>query len=255
MTDSILTRHDGNLFEIILNRIEKRNAIDWPMMQALGEAIELAERAPGNRVVLIHSDGKGFSSGIDLTAFSKIGELFGENWASRLPNIVGTLQSILNKIARCNLPTIALIRGYALGLGLEIAMACDFRIVARGAKIGLPESRLGMIPGAGGTTRLTHLVGPGRAKEWIMTGRMIDLEEARLAGLVNAVVPANELLARGKTLAEELILAAPMAVSHAKRVIDGIEDLDHGLQLEAWAQNHLMRTEDFQARLQTAIAR
>jgi enoyl-CoA hydratase/carnithine racemase len=110
--------------------------------------------------------------------------------------------SILNKIPRCNLPTIALIRGYALGLGLEIAMACDFRIVARGAKIGLPESRLGTIPGAGGTTRLTHLVGPGRAKEWIMTGRMIDLEEARLAGLVNAVVPANELFARGKTLAE-----------------------------------------------------
>ena len=141
--------------------------------------------------------------------------------------------------------TIALLHGYCLGLGFELALACDFRIAAEGTKIGLPESRLGIIPDVGGTTRLTRLVGPSRARELIMTGRNIDLNTAERWGIVNYVVAQGELDQSG-SLAGELAQAAPLAVSYAKRVIDGLVDVDRGLQMEAWAQSHLMRTQDFE---------
>jgi enoyl-CoA hydratase/carnithine racemase len=119
--------------------------------------------------------------------------------------------------------------------------------------MGLPETRLGMIPDVGGTTRLTRLVGPGRAKELIFTGRQIDAEQAGAWGLVNHVVAEDALLAKGEALVAEITEAAPLAVGMAKRVIDGMEDLDRGLQLEGWAQSQLFQSEDFMEAVQAFI--
>jgi enoyl-CoA hydratase/carnithine racemase len=200
----------------------------------------------------MYGNGGGFSTGIDLNAFSHIAESFGANWQEHMQSVTTAFQNVLNKLERCSLPSIALLKGYALGLGFELALACDFRIAARHTKIALPETRLGLIPDVGGTTRLTRLIGPSRAKEVILTGKVIQLEQAERWGLVNAVVPGKELFAKGEILAAEIIHAAPLAVSAAKRVIDGMADIDRGLQMEAWAQNHLIQTADFQTGLQAA---
>jgi enoyl-CoA hydratase/carnithine racemase len=255
MSNFVLTKSRDHLVEIILNRVEKRNAIHWSMMLELEVAIDAAAKTPGARAILIRGEGSGFSAGIDLTGFADMVEIYGENWRDNLFPITAAYQSIVNKFERCGLPTIALLHGYCLGLGFELALACDFRIAAEGTRIGLPESRLGIIPDVGGTTRLTHLVGPSRAKELIMTGRNIDLSMAERWGIVNYVVAPADLLPKAEALAAELAQAAPLAVSYAKKVIDGLLDVDRGLQLEAWAQSHLMRTQDFEIGAQAMLTK
>ncbi len=255
MAECVLTQVHDQIFEIVLNRVDKRNAIHWPMLQELGAAINRAEQTPGVRAVIVRGEGSGFSSGIDLNAFSQLSETFGENWPTHMLNVTGAFQTIVTKFERSSLPTIALLHGYALGLGLELALACDMRFAASGTKLGLPETRLGIIPDVGGTTRLTRLIGPARAKELILTGRMIDAAEADRLGLINAIVPVDELRARGEALAAELTQAAPLAVTYAKRVIDGAAEIDRGLQLEAWAQAQLVQTQDFQIGIQAMITK
>jgi enoyl-CoA hydratase/carnithine racemase len=242
----ILTHTRLPLIEIVLNRGERRNAIDWPMLEALGAAIDQAEQTPGARAILIRAEGPCFSVGLDLTGLQSVIEQFGERWRENLFPVTAAMQHILNRVESCSLPTIALLHRYCLGLGLELALACDFRIAAEGTRLGLPESRLGLIPDVGGTTRLTRLVGAGRAKELIMTGRQIEAAQAEAWGILNAVAPADDLLAKGEALAAELAEAAPLAVSYAKRVINELTDVQRGLQAEAWAQSVLMRSKDFE---------
>jgi enoyl-CoA hydratase/carnithine racemase len=255
MSDLVLVQQREQLVEIVLNRPEKRNAINWPMMLALEAAIHQANRLPGARVILVRGAGGAFSAGIDLLGFPDMIEAFGEGWRENLFPVTAAYQRILNPFERGALPTIALLHGYCLGLGFELALACDFRIAAEGAKMGLPETRLGIIPDVGGTTRLTRLAGVGRAKELIMTGRTIDAVCAEQWGILNAVVPADDLLGRGEALAAELALAAPLAVGYAKRVINDLADVERGLQLEAWAQSHLMRTDDFETGAQAMLTK
>lgn len=255
MANLVLLQSRDHLVEIILNRAEKRNAISWPMMLELEAAIDAAEKIPGARAILVRAEGPGFSAGIDLLGFGDMVNVYGDHWRDNLFPVTAAYQRIVNKFERSALPTIALLHGYCLGLGFELALACDFRIVAEGTKIGLPEARLGLIPDVGGTTRLTRLAGPARAKELIMTGRNIDLVCAERWGIVNDVVTDNELLNKGESLAAELALAAPLAVHYAKRVIDGLADIDRGLQLEAWAQAHLMRTQDFEIGAQAMLTK
>lgn len=255
MPDWIATQVRGPAFEVVLQRTDKRNAIHWPMLQELSAAIDCAEQTSGVRAVIVRGDGAGFSSGIDLQAFTQLPQTFGENWAANMLNVTGAFQAVLNKLERCGLPTIALLHGYALGLGLELALACDLRVAAEGTKLGLPETRLGIIPDVGGTTRLTRLIGPARAKEIILTGKMIDLVQAERWGLINTIVPAEQLMACGDAVVNDIAQAAPLAVSAAKRVIDGAADLDRGLQLEAWAQRHLIESEDFQIGVQAMLTK
>ncbi len=255
MADFVLVQQRGKLIEIVLNRADKRNAIHWPMMIELDAAIESAGRMPGARAVVVRGEGAVFSAGIDLMGFSEVAAVFGENWRNNLFPVTAAFQAIINKFERCALPTIALLHGHCLGLGMELALACDFRIAAAGTKLGLPETRLGIIPDVGGTTRLTRLAGVARAKELIMTGRSIDAAQAEHWGIINYVVPPDELLAKGEALAVELAAAAPLAVSYAKRVIDGLADIDRGLQMEAWAQNQLMRSEDFEIGAQAMLTK
>jgi enoyl-CoA hydratase/carnithine racemase len=243
---AILTHQRNHLFEIVLNRPDKRNAIDWSMLQALGVAIDQAEQTPGVRAVLIRAEGSAFSVGLDLTGLQGVIEQFGDAWRENLFPVTAAMQHILNRVEACSLPVIALLHGYCLGLGMELALACDFRIAAEGVRLGLPETRLGLIPDVGGTTRLTRLIGAGRAKELILTGKQIDTALADRWGIVNHVVPAEALLAKGEALAAELAEAAPLAVSYAKRVINELGDTQRGLNVESWAQSVLMRSQDFE---------
>ncbi|MBI5666783.1 MAG: enoyl-CoA hydratase/isomerase family protein [Chloroflexi bacterium] len=255
MNEHIVLNRRDSIIEIVINRPDKRNAINWAMMAALGTAITDAERLAGARVVLLRGTGTGFSAGIDLLGFQDAAGQFGEGWRDNVFPLTQAYQNIVNQFERCSLPVIALLHGYCLGLGMELALACDFRLAAEGTKLGLPEARLGIIPDVGGTTRLARLVGPARAKELILTGRSIDAGKAEQWGIVNECVPPDDLLTRGEALAAEIMQAAPLAVSYAKRVINGLTDVERGLQLEAWAQNQLMRTEDFATGAQAMLTK
>ena len=255
MTDLVLTQQHNNYFEIILNRPDKRNAINADLYAAFDTAVSEAARAPAIRAVLIHGQGKAFSSGIDVTDFLALPQKFGPNWQQRGRLITDEFQRTLTKLERLELPTIALLHGHCLGLAMELALACDIRIAAEGTHLGLLETRLGLIPDVGGTTRLVRLVGPARAKELIFTGKMIDAQHAERWGIVNSVVPVDGLLDKGLELVDELTLAAPLAVGMAKRVIDGLSDIDRGLMLEGWAQSQLFSTEDFMEGAQSFLMR
>ncbi len=250
-SDAILARRDGAIYEITLNRPKQRNAITDEMMQALDAAFVRAEDEfhAGARVAVIRASGRVFSAGIDLSQFKD----FEAGLRANLFPLTARYQAVLNKIERSSLPVICLIQGYCLGLALELALACDFRIAAERAKLGLPETRLGIIPDVGGTTRLVKLIGLGRAKDLVMTGRTIDASQGLEWGMIHAMYPKAELEAGLMEWVESLEAAAPLAVSYAKRALNDIADHPRGLQIEAWAQAQLFRTRDFQAAVRAMI--
>jgi enoyl-CoA hydratase/carnithine racemase len=249
MNETVITHQRGSIFEIILNRPEKRNAFNRAMLDGIADAVNAANRAEGARVVFVRGEGKAFCAGLDATLLTTLDQTYGDHWRDRGQTIVAEAQAPFTQLERLELPTIALIHGHCLGLALELALACDLRIAAEGTLMGLPESRLGLIPDLGGTTRLTRLVGPARAKEWIFTGRVFEASLAERWGVVNYVVPADQLIAKGEELAGELSQAGQLAIGAAKRIIDGLADIDRGLIMEAMMQSQLMKTDDFAKRL------
>lgn len=246
MAASVTGQARGSIFEIVLNRPEKRNALSMELCQQLDQQVTTASKTPGIRCVLIRGEGKSFSAGIDLNAFNELKEMYGADWTYRGRMIAADIQNTLNRLERLELPTIALLHGHCLGMALELVMACDFRIATPDCKIGLPETLLGLVADVGGTTRLTHLIGPARAKELILTGRTIAASQGESWGLITQCVAAEELMARGEALAAELAQAAPLAIGMSKRIIDGLVDKERGFQLEGWAQSQAYATEDFQ---------
>jgi enoyl-CoA hydratase/carnithine racemase len=240
---------------VVLNRPEKRNALSRTFLTEIGQAVAEADRLAGVRSVLIRGNGPGFSAGIDLNAFRDLAQDFGPDWRVQMLTITEGFQASLNAVARCGVPTIALLHGFVLGLGLELALACDLRIAAEGTQLALPETRLGLVPDVGGTTRLTRLVGPGRARQLILTGRPVEAAIAERWGLVNEVAPADQLLDRGLALAADIAGCAPLAISAARRIIDQLGDDQVGQHLEAVEQGALALTEDFQLGVQAAAAR
>ena len=256
MTEWVLIEHRGPAAIVSLNRPDKRNALTQSMLAEVGQAVAQAGRQPGVRAVLVRGHGRGFSAGIDLHAFTGADQDFGPDWRARMLDLTHQFQASLNAVAACPVPTIALLHGFVLGLGLELALACDLRLAASGTQLGLPEARLGLIPDVGGTTRLTRLLGPARAKELIVTGGTADTAKAAAWGLINEVVREQDLLERGLALAAEIALCAPLAVAAAKRVIDQVDDdITRGLELEAQAQNELVHTADFEAAVQALASK
>jgi enoyl-CoA hydratase/carnithine racemase len=245
MSELVITRQRDSFFEIVLNRPDKRNAINLEMLHAFDAAVAQANRTPGLRAVLISGAGESFSAGIDVSALLGLAQTYGPHWQQRMRAITDEFQGVFTRLERLELPTIALLHGHCLGLALELALACDLRVAATGTALGLPETLLGIIPDVGGTTRLTRLVGPARAKELIFTGRRIDAADAEGWGIVNYVTAREELSGKAEALAAEIAQAAPLAVGMAKRVIDGLADIDRGLLLEGWAQSQLFASEDF----------
>jgi enoyl-CoA hydratase/carnithine racemase len=200
---------------IVLNRPEKRNALNAELVLAFAEAVEQAAADPALRCVVVRGEGPTFSSGMDF------GDL-----AALATNPDGLRQLRSRILAAWNLleempkPTIAQIHGGCLGGAFELALACDLRTVAADAVLGLLETRVGLIPDLGGCARLPAVVGVGRAKELIMTSKLISGEEAFRIGLANRVAPAEELAQVTEQLVRELLACSPTAVGRAKRVID-----------------------------------
>lgn len=255
MTDLVITQFHEHYAEIILNRLDKRNAINWEMMAAIGAAVDEIEARGGLRAVLLRGEGPHYSSGIDLTGFLSTSARFGEGWRENLFPLTAAYQEVANKLERCTIPTICLMHGVSYGLAFELALACDFRIAAEGTRMGLIESRVGLIPDVGGTARLTRLVGIARAKEYIMTGKEIPLDAAERWGVVNYVVPQENLLAKAEALIGELAAAAPLAVRFAKLAINDMLDISSALRFEAWAQAQLIRSEDFATGVQAMLTK
>ncbi|MCY4464215.1 MAG: enoyl-CoA hydratase/isomerase family protein [Chloroflexi bacterium] len=253
MSELVKSQRMGEIFEITLNRPGARNAINEAMQNELSQAFDQAEREfhQGARVVLLRGAGRVFSAGIDLQQFLT----FDEGLRDNLFPITARYQALANQVERSSLPVICVLQGYCLGLALELALACDFRIAAERSKLGLPETRLGIIPDVGGTTRLVKLIGVAKAKDLVLTGRHIEAGDALEWGLLNAVYPKAELEQGVAKLVKSLVASAPLAVSYAKRVINDIVDNPRGLHIEAWAQAQLFRTSDFQRAIEAMLSK
>ncbi|XP_061488990.1 enoyl-CoA hydratase domain-containing protein 2, mitochondrial isoform X2 [Rhineura floridana] len=225
--------------EILMNKPHARNSLGKVLVDELYETLEVLRFDESVRVVIIKSKVKGvFCAGADLKERAKMTDTEADHFVQRL-------RSLMDGIAALPMPTVAAIEGYALGGGLELALACDLRVAASSATLGLIETTRGLFPGAGGTQRLTRCIGIGRAKELIFTGRQIDGQEAFSVGLVNHTVPQNEkgdaAYQRALALAEEIVPRAPIAVKMGKMAINkGSEvDINSGMVIErlCYAQN------------------
>jgi enoyl-CoA hydratase/carnithine racemase len=258
MYELIKIEERDKIFEISLNRPDKRNALNRQIMEELDQALDDAEKAFNEgtaRVLILRAEGRAFSSGIDFSGMMEYNQDYGDTWRDNLFPVTRLLQNIHTKLEDSSLPSICVMHGYCLGMAFEMALACDFRIAAHRTKMSLPETRLGIIPDVGGTVRLMNLVGPARAKELILTGRNFDTDLAERWGILNYAVEKDALMDKANELAEELILSAPLAVSYGKRVINHIMDNQRGLNVEAWAQAALFRTEDFMNGVQAMMTK
>src|SRR5438034_11824055 len=225
---------------VTINRPGKLNALNDAVMEDLKRAAEeIASRADIGGAILTGAGPKAFVAGADIADLSKQGPFDGKARALRG-------QGILRRLETCGKPVVAAINGFALGGGCELAMACHMRIASDTAKFGQPEVKLGIAPGYGGTQRLPRLVGKGRALQLILTGDMIDAQEAYRIGLVNQVVPAGDLLGTAEKTLRGILAMGPLAVRLALEAVDqGLEmTLDEGLLLEANHFGLLAATED-----------
>jgi len=209
---------------ITLNRPEARNALNRKMIQELGDALTELENDLQIRVIIITGN-KDFCAGADIKEMNVI-----------KPEEIETFcrwgHKVINQIESMGKPVIAAINGFALGGGCELALACDIRIAGESAKFGQPEVNLGLIPGFGGTQRLSRLVGIGKAKEMILTGEIINAKEAAAIGLVNRVEKDEELMAKAEEMSQVIAQKGPIAVKMAKKLINENQEITKGLEKE-----------------------
>ncbi len=208
----ILDRKEG-IGYLTINRPKVFNAINNQMIEEMKRAIEEFHQDKLVGVVIITGTGKAFQTGADIEELSQMSPLEILQWNQ------GVVENF-EALEKMRQPVIAAINGYALGGGLELALACTIRIAADSAKMGLPEVKIGILPGAGGTQRLPRLIGKGLAAEMILTGEMIDAKEAYRIGLVNRVVPAEQLMATAEEIGRKILRNAPIAVALAKDAIE-----------------------------------
>ena len=240
MTIQVSSTQNGVTW-ITIERPEAMNALSGEVLHGLEDALAVVASDTSVRLVAVTGAGdRAFSAGADLK------ERRGMD-ASQTRERIVLINRVFDTLAALPRPTVAAVNGGAFGGGLELALACDFRIAVASAQLGLTEVRLGIMPGAGGTQRLPRLIGAARAKEMILLGRRIDAERARQIGLVNQVVPdAAALRAAVDALADELVGCAPVSVAKAKEAIDGGLDADlaAGLAIERGCYQATLATED-----------
>ena len=212
---------------LTLDRPDARNALAARTLLEIAEALQVVESDATVRALVLRGDGPAFCAGADLAEFAEMGDAF----AGREASLAG--QDVVNALAAMPIPTVAALHGATLGGGLELALACDLRVAAEDARLGLPETRLGLIPGYGGTQRLPRLIGEARALDLILTGRRVDAQEALAMGLVTRV--AADASAAALELAHGAAEGAPVALGLAKEALlrgrDGT--LAQGLETEA----------------------
>jgi enoyl-CoA hydratase len=238
MYKTLLTSLDNGILTVTINRPDKLNALNKDVMSDLEIMIREIENSKEVRAVIITGSGqKGFVAGADISEF--IGLSGGEGM-----DLARKGQEIFSKIENCSKPVVAAVNGFALGGGCELAMACHFRIASENAKFGQPEVNLGLIPGYGGTQRLVQLIGKGRALELLMTGNVIDAQTALQYGLVNYVVPQEELLNKTRAILEVIIAKAPLAISRCITAANAVFSNRDGFEVELEAFGDCFETED-----------
>lgn len=247
----LLTVLQDGIFYITINREKKLNALNKETLIELNIAITGALQNEKIHGVIITGAGeKAFVAGADISEFADFNEEQGRNLAQEGQT------KVFNVIHQAEKPIIAAINGFALGGGLELALACHMRIASHTARMGLPEVSLGLIPGYGGTQRLTQLVGRGNAMEMILTGGMINAEKALQIGLVNHVVPADEIIAKAEELIEQISKRSPRAVASAIRAINASLGAEaEGFDVEISEFSKCFGTDDFKEGTQAFLAR
>jgi enoyl-CoA hydratase len=238
--NTLITSIENGIFTITINRPDKLNALNKTVIEELGLAINEVYNDPEIKSAIITGSGpKAFVAGADISEFLSMDGNAGIALAQKGQDLV------FSKIENSPKPIVAAVNGFALGGGCELAMACHFRLCSENAKFGQPEVNLGLVPGYGGTQRLTQLVGKGKAMELMMTGNMIDASEAKQLGLVNYVTTADTLLEKTKELLQVINTKAPVAITHVIALTNmaayGAAD---GLQKEINAFGELFDTKD-----------
>jgi enoyl-CoA hydratase len=236
---TILTSLEAGIFTITINRPDKLNALNNAVMTDLDAVLDDVESSDAIRGVIITGSGnKAFVAGADISEFTGLTGKEGRALAKKG-------QDIFFRIENCSKPLIAAVNGFALGGGCELAMACHFRLASDNAKFGQPEVNLGLIPGYGGTQRLVQLIGKGRALELLLTGGMIDAPTALQYGLVNYVLPAEELINKATAILQTIITKAPLAIGRCIAAANAVfDESKNGYEEEIKAFGECFDSED-----------
>lgn len=238
MYKTLLTSLENGILTVTINRPDKLNALNKEVFSDLEVLLkEIESNADIKAAILTGAGPKAFVAGADITEFAGLAAAEGMDLSRRG-------QQVFYKIENCSKAIVAAVNGFALGGGCELAMACHFRIASDNAKFGQPEVNLGLIPGYGGTQRLVQLIGKGRALELLMTGNMLDASTALQLGLVNYVVPQEELLNKARAILEVIITKAPLAISRCITAANAALDNTNGFEVEIRAFGDCFDSED-----------
>jgi enoyl-CoA hydratase/carnithine racemase len=252
MSENNLTgEKNGSIYTISFNRPAKRNAITVEMLTGICELVESQAGDPDIRAIILKGQGKMFSAGVDFNSLgAEVGACLGEAGAGGAPlrALIYRFQQYLNRLEAVEIPIICAMHGRALGLGIELALACDIRLMSDDCIWAMPELKLGVIADVGGTSRLARLAGPSRTMEIFLTARDYTARQALDWGLVNYIYPEKDLFAEAEKMAGDMAATAPLAGGAVKKIIkrgDGV-DLMTQMDMEANHNSILLRTEDFQ---------
>jgi len=250
---SLILEKEDSVATLSFNRPDRLNSMTWESSKEFHEALMTVDQDPEIFVLIITGQGRGFSSGADKDLLKTLSEM--ETGAQFRRPLRELIQRPINLLEQMEKPVIAAVNGPAAGGGVELALACDFRIASDQARFIFTEVTFGMIPDGGGIPRLTRMLGVSKAKEIILTGQIIDGREAERIGLVNKCVPPDQLLSEAKQLARRLRECSPLAVGIAKRMIDQTVDMDlmNGLDVIGFAQIELLNTQDFKEGVKAMI--
>jgi enoyl-CoA hydratase len=238
---NLLIEKKDNIAIVKINRPDKMNALNSQTMSEIKYAFTELKSDSGTFVVIVTGSGeKAFVAGADIAELHKLDVITGKTFAENG-------QDIFNLIENLDKPVIAAVNGFALGGGCELALACHIRIASENAKFGQPEVNLGIIPGYGGTQRLTRLINSGRAMEYILTGDMIDANEALRLGLVNKVYPQAELMSKAMEMAKKIVSKGQQAIRLSVKAVNIVDEVSgkEGLNYEASVFSLACGTEDF----------
>ena len=237
---NILLQTENFIATVTINRPQVLNALNSQTINELSQVFDWLQKDKSVKVIIITGSGeKSFVAGADIT---ELANLTGEEGKQVAKN---AHETVFNKIENCTKPVIAAVNGFALGGGLELALACHFRIASSNAKMGLPEVTLGLIPGYGGTQRLAQIVGKGRAMQAIFTAQFMDATQAEKVGLVNEVVSQEDLLPKCKEIANQIIKNSSTAIAKAIGCINLYNQPTIGFQTEIDSFGELINTHDF----------
>ena len=239
MYQTLLILLENGILTVVINRVEKLNALNKEVLTELNKVFDEVERNPEVRSVIITGAGsKAFVAGADITEFGGLNKEEAMAMAKRG-------QDTFFRIENCKKPVVAAVNGFALGGGCELAMSCHFRVAADNAKFGQPEVNLGLIPGYGGTQRLVQLIGKGKAMELLMSAQMIDANEAKELGLVNYVTAPDSLLAQTREILSLINSKAPLAVAGCIKAANAVfDESQNGFETEIKEFGNCFATED-----------